>query len=89
MLGALQETQLHLCICLANQLICNMERQLVGFKSKKTGLCFPALVLPDGGAFEVQIVQDICIKDYAAQRVCLGGSPENMECDDSQLISEQ
>lgn len=44
-----------------------MEKRLVGFKSKKTRWCFPALVLPDG-AFEVQIVQDICIKDY----VCLG-----------------
>lgn len=43
----------------------------MGFKSK-TRSCFPALVLPDGGAFEVQIVQDICIKDYAVQRVCWG-----------------
>lgn len=90
MLGARGETQLHLCICSANQLICDMERRLVGFKSKKTCWCFPALVLPDGRAFEVQIVQDICIKDYAVQRVRLGGSPENVERDDSpQIISEQ
>lgn len=44
-----------------------MEMELVGLKSKKTCSCFHALVLPDGRAFEVQIGQDICIKDYAVQ----------------------